>query len=382
MYNKLLFEIDGLSAKYLDILEDLCNIESPTSCKTGVDKVGVFCVNIAKEHGWKVEVFPHEISGDTILITMNPESDGKPIVLSAHMDTVHPIGCFGTPAVRRDGENMYGPGVMDCKGGIAAALLAMNSLENIGFKERQVKLFLQSDEENSSTTSDKKTIEEMCSAAEGAEAFLNLEGYVANTAVIIRKGIVRYRFDVHGKAIHAARCAYGSNAIAEAAAKILELEKMKDVNGITCSCDIISGGTAVNTVPEFCSFTVDIRFANSEQLNAARAKIKSVAEKPLFVEGTTCDITELSLRIAMPKTEANVELLETVNCIYEKCGLPTLDARFCVSGSDAAYITERGIPCIDCIGTEGGNIHSTREFAKLKSLAESAGRIAAVIFYI
>ena len=51
---------------------------------------------------------------------------------------------------------MYGPGVMDCKGGIVAAIMAMEALEKCGFTERPVQLLLQSDEENGSATSNKK----------------------------------------------------------------------------------------------------------------------------------------------------------------------------------------------------------------------------------
>lgn len=64
---------------------------------------------------------------------------------------------------------------------------------------------------------------------------------------------------------------------------------------------------------------------------------------------------------------------------YIKNNLPVLEGRLCLSGSDAAYITETGIPCIDNLGTEGANIHSVDEYIELKSLAESAKRIAALV---
>ena len=73
-----------------------------------------------------------------------------------------------------------------------------------------------------------------------------------NTAVLERKGILRYRFTIYGKALHSSRCAEVSNAVAEAAYKIIELEKMKDVGGLTCNCGVISGGTTANTVAEKC----------------------------------------------------------------------------------------------------------------------------------
>ena len=84
----------------------------------------------------------------------------------------------------------------------------------------------------------------------------------------------------------------------------------------------------------------------------------------------------------MNYSEKNIELLEKMNEIYKENGLPVLTGRKCLSGSDAAYITECGIPCIDNLGTEGENIHSVDEYIRLDSLAESAKRIAALIYCI
>ena len=381
MQNAYFVEIDNLQEKYADFLEDICNIESPTSYKEGVDLVLDYCLNYARGEGYKTEVFSQEVSGDAALITMNPDAKGKPIVLSAHMDTVHPVGSFGNPAVKRDGENMYGPGVMDCKGGIAAAFLAMKALCDAGFSARPVKLFLQSDEENSSITSDKKTVSQMVECSRDAVAFINLEGHVKDTAVVERKGIIRYKFTVRGKSLHSARCAYAASAVAEAAHKIIELEKMKDAEGLTRNCVIAYGDDAPNTVPERCVFTADIRFVSPEELEAAKSTVFNLASK-CFVEGCVTEVEEVSFRPAMAACERNNKLLERLNLAYEKCALPILAPRFCVSGSDAAYITEAGIPCVDSLGTEGGNIHSVREFIRLSSIAEAAKRIAAAVIYI
>ena len=224
---ELFNEIEKLNNKYLDILEDVCNIESPTSLKKGVDEVGEYFIKMAREHGWDIDICEQAVSGNAVCITLNPNAKDAPVCVSGHIDTVHPVGLFGTPAVRRDDKNMYGPGVMDCKGGVVAAFLAMDALEKVGFTSRPVKLIIQSDEENSSVTSEKKTVEYMCKCAEGSVAFLNLEGFKGNTAVLIRKGILRYRFTVHGKASHSSLCTDAASAIAEAAHKILQLEEMK-----------------------------------------------------------------------------------------------------------------------------------------------------------
>jgi len=52
----------------------------------------------------------------------------------------------------------------------------------------------------------------------------------------------------------------------------------------------------------------------------------------------------------------------------------------CKPGVDAAYVTAKGIPCVDSLGIEGSKTHSPEEQAPLRALAEAAKRIASVIY--
>ena len=199
--------IDSLAERYLSVWIDICNIESPTDYKKGVDEVGAYLIEYAKKRGWTIDVLEQPISGNCVCLTMNPDAMGKPVSLSGHMDTVHPVGSFGYPAVRIEGDTIYGPGVDDCKGGIVAALLAMEALSHCGFTSRSVHLLLQSDEENSSMTSDKATIRYMAEKAKDSIAFLNCEGEKPGKLTLERKGILHYRLDIQGIAGHASMCA-------------------------------------------------------------------------------------------------------------------------------------------------------------------------------
>ena len=176
MCKKLFDKVDNLYESYLDFWEDVCSIESPTSFKEGVDRVGEYFIEKAKAHNWKIEIFEQPVSGNVVCITLNPESKERPVTFSGHIDTVHPIGLFGNPVVRRDTENMYGPGVMDCKGGTVAAFLAMDALEKCGYKKRPIQLILQTDEETGSSTSKKETVKYLCEKSKSSIAFFNLEG--------------------------------------------------------------------------------------------------------------------------------------------------------------------------------------------------------------
>ena len=224
IHNALFETVDQLTEQYYQIWEDVCNIESPSAYKAGVDAVGNYCIAIAREKGWKVEICKQEVSGDAVCITLNPNVAAAPVAISGHMDTVHPVGSFGTPAVRRDAEKIYGPGVLDCKSGVVLGLMVLDVLDRCNYRKRPVMLLLQSDEEVGSRTSNKETINWICQKAKDAVAFLNLENNRNGNAGISRTGIVRYEFTVTGKAAHSAACNTGASAIAQAAHMILELE--------------------------------------------------------------------------------------------------------------------------------------------------------------
>lgn len=373
----ILERIDALYHQYLDVWEDVCTIESPTSCKTGVDAVGNYFIDMANQRGWQVEVDLQEIAGNAVCITLNADAPGKPVTLSAHLDTVHPVGLFGDKPVYRDETYIYGPGTADCKGGAVAAFLAMDALDQCEFRDRPIQLILQSDEETSSKESGKKTLDFMCRKAADSIAFLNAEECNNHTAVIQRKGILRYLFHITGQAAPSSLCQEGANAIAEAAHKILKLEALKDKKGLTCNCGVICGGSVANTVPAECRFQADFRFATEEQHMYAERLAQELAEKS-FISGCFCRLEKVSERPTMEIVQRNLELLDAMNQIYSANGLPVLPTRCVPGGSDAAYTTISGIPTVDSIGVDGAGKHTPQERARLYSLAEAAKRMAAV----
>lgn len=379
---KSLFDkIDSLDQEYIAIWQDVCNLESPTYDKARVDAVGRYIADWAKEKGWKVQIRPIEGAGDIVWITLNPQAEGQGIFLSGHLDTVHPAGLFGDPPVRIEGDTIYGPGVTDCKGGVVGAMLAMDALDRIGYRDRKIHLLLQTDEEGSSDMSQKATINYMCEVAQGAEAFLNLEGQEGNTGVLERKGILSVYLDIEGVEAHASQCAItGANAIAEAAHKILELEKLKDHDGLTASCDLIEGGSVINTVAGHCRVGINIRFATNAQRDWVLEHLQKVADT-VYIEGCKTKVIIAQTRPAMEWTQRNADLLDKMNRCYAACGLPILTTKIGIGGSDAAEVTESGTPCIDSIGVEGADIHNPKERARISSLAECAKRLAAYCCY-
>ena len=374
-----LFEtLQALNEEYIQIWEDISNIESPTSYKEGVDAVGRYLMDHAKKKGWAVEVCPQEVSGDAICITMNKDATEAPISLSGHMDTVQPLGSFGTPAVHKDAEKMYGPGVHDCKGGIIVALLLMDALERCGYRKRPIQLLLQSDEETGSRGSNKATINWICKKSADCVAFFNLEGSSPGKATIARKGIARYEITAHGRQAHSGKCDEGASAIAQAAHMILELEKFKDRPTLTCNCGTIVGGSTPNTVPGTCTFVADFRYSEQADKETAEAAVEKVTSTE-YVPGCTASYKLMSYRVSMPIYDRNVMLLQTANKLLADAGMQTLVANKQSGGSDASDVSAAGIPCLDNFGIHGGKSHSENEFAYLESLVRCAKQLGVIV---
>ena len=376
MRKKIFDEVEKLKDKYVGIWEDICNIESPTSDKAGVDKVGEYFIRLANEQGWQVEVFEQPVAGNVVCITMNPDATLPPISLSGHIDTVHVHGKFGYPPVKRNEEKIYGPGVYDCKGGALTGLFAMETLKNVGFTARPVRLLLQTDEEVGSKISNKATINYICDKAKDSIAFFNLEGCDKGTVCLARKGILYFQFTITGQEAHASLCATsGASAILDAAHKIIELEKIKDENGLTCNCGVINGGTVPNIVPGKCTFNANVRYKTQAQYEWICNYVKKLANTT-HVQGCTCEVEISGWRPAMERVDRNVRLLEKINAIYAENGMPILQDEDRFGGSDAAYVTLAGIPCVENMGLIGGCPHTIQEFAYIDSLLQAAKRIA------
>ena len=131
-YRPVFEAIEKLSDQYLAVWKECCEIESPSGYKEGVDCCGRYFMDMAQAHGWKTEVLEQPVSGNAVCMTMNDDVQEKPLALSGHIDTVHPVGTFGDTPVRMDGDIIYGPGVCDCKGGVVAGMLAGYYHDKIG----------------------------------------------------------------------------------------------------------------------------------------------------------------------------------------------------------------------------------------------------------
>ncbi len=361
-----------------ELYRNIVNISSQSYDKDGVDKVGDTIADFMTKRDFTVNKQFNEKSGNGITASMNDGKDGQKIVFLAHMDTVHKKGTFDEPLFKEEGDDLYGPGVLDCKGGIALGILIMLALREIGY-DAPVKYIFAPDEEISLSLSGQKGIDFINENVKDATAVFTLESGTKDRIVTGRKGAMRYEVTVKGRASHAGS-AYGDgiSAIKEACTKILEIEKNSDTDGITYNCGIINGGKIPNSVPELCSFVIDIRYRNEKEENTAMEIVKNVVETSYFA-GTTSEIKLLSRRPAMEETKENLALFEKVKEVSERLGFEKFESFLSGGASDAAFPTIMGIPTLCGMGIVGHSQHTLRETAKASSLLERGLVIGTVI---
>lgn len=360
--------------KYVDFLCRICAFEAKASDKQTIDRMVDFIAEFARSEGFQPRRTAMETCGDFLTVELN-EGAEKGCVFLAHMDTVHEKGVFGECPVTRLEDRIIAPGIIDCKGGIAIALLAMKALRENGYG-KHIRLLLTSDEEVSNRLGGQHEIDYFTAGCAGFPCAINCETTEKDEVVISRKGILRYRIDIAGtgghSGIHYFQC---KNAIAEAAHKILALEGKSREGGITYSCNIISGGSVLNIIPDHCTLSVDVRVPRHAQLEAAERTVMEIAGTS-FLGGTTATVTPISRRPPMEKTGETMALFEDLLSVCRKYSLGSLTPVESGGGSDSCYTQAAGIPSICGMGASGQFCHTNKEYARTDSISIRAKLLA------
>lgn len=353
--------------KYLDFLCSICAFEARASHKKTIDEMLDYITAFAKEEGFCVSRKPMDPCGDFLCIDMNAGAE-KGCAFLAHTDTVHEPGVFGEKAVTRTDDKIIAPGVIDCKGGIAIALLAMKALKEQGY-QKHLRLLLTSDEEVSNILGGQTEVEYFANMCEGFPYAINCETSEKDEVVISRKGILRYRIDIQGtgghSGIHFFEC---KNAIVEAAHKILELQGKSRPGGITYSCNIIQGGSVANIIPDRCAVTVDIRVPRHRDMPEAEQTIEQICSTS-YLGGTTATLTPISKRPPMEKCDETMELFDKLLHICGKYALGSLTPVESGGGSDSCYTQAAGVTSICGMGGCGEFCHTNREYINIDSVS-------------
>jgi len=370
---KIMQALDSRETEMLDLLEKLVNIDSGTYLKAGVNRIADIIAPKLGQLGFDVERLSQADFGDHLLARKGG-SAAKRLLCIGHMDTVFPDGEAKRRPLRTEGDNAYGPGVIDMKGGIVVLLYSLQALMEADpnlYRSLDLAVILNSEEEIGSPTSTPYIIRE----AKKADTVCVLEPARPKGQVVIkRKGVGKYCLTVHGKAAHAGvQPEMGISAIEEMARTILELHALTDFeDGLTVNVGVITGGSRSNIIAEQAYAEIDVRAVDQAQMDHAEKELNRVCRP--HRDGIRMELTGGIEFPPMLKTQRSLELLRLVQEAGREVGAD-IDEMFTGGGSDGNN-TSHYAPTIDGLGPQGTGAHSPDETLIVPSLLKRSKVLA------
>lgn len=381
-YKEIFDYIDSKKEEMVSFLEDIVNIESYGYSMEDVNNVAIKLKQEFEKENVKCKLIPTGSNGYTLSGILGEERDGKPIIFSGHMDTALKIGTLAQRPFKVVDGKAEGVGVLDMKGGIVISLYVIKALNSIGYNERPIQILFAGDEETNHLNSNAPEV--MMKEAEGAECAFNMEtGLIDNSFCVGRKGRIGVNVIVNGVEAHAGNdFAQGRSAIKEMAYKIIEIEKITNLDeGITCSVDLIKGGTSANAIPNKCEIEIDIRFDKVSQLDDIKKKLELICSKNV-IDKTSCEIKYASKMMPYETTDDVMRLYNYIANISEEYGLKEAKYKKLGGSSDASYLTIAGVPTLCSCGIQGQWNHTMREYGIVDSMYERAKLFALAVINI
>jgi len=296
------------------------------------------------------QVFPQESCGDHLSYRLGEGE--KKLLLIGHYDTVWAPGQL---PLRQEGNKLYGPGVFDMKSGLVLGVWALKTLKELNIPlEKQVEIFLNSDEETMSKTSAPIIMEH----AKGCEAALVLEPAEAVTGRVKtrRKGSLNYRIRAYGKASHAGNDHRGGvNAIEEIARQTVYLHSLTDYDkGTTVNVGFVKGGVTKTIVPDYAEIDLEVRCCTVAESQRMRQIIDNL--KPV-VPGARLEIEGGIVKQPLERSDALYAKLREAAAGLEL----EIDDCLAGGGSDGNFTYAVGVPTIDGLGACGESLHAPEE---------------------
>ena len=356
-----------LSPASLDTLLTWVRTESPSHDRAGVNLMMDLVEAQMQDAPVALERVPGEQGlGDALILRAGPQTGEPGILVMSHLDTVHPVGTILRDLpLRIEGDRLYGPGIYDMKGGAYFCLEAFKDVARRGSAARPLVFLVTPDEEIGSPMT-RRIIEDL--GRRSAYALVTEPGRDGGKIVTSRKGVGRFDVHVEGRPAHAgSRHQDGRNAIYEAARQILAIEALTDyARGVTTSVGMVSGGTAVNTIPQHCHFPVDLRVetvADGEALTAAILGLEARSS------GFKVTVTGGMNRPPYERTEATSRLFDHARALAAEIGFDLVSSPRVGGGSDGNFTAALGTPTLDGLGIDGDGAHTLQEYGLVSSIA-------------
>ena len=284
-------------------------------------------------------------------------ANGPSVVFHGHLDVVPGHEEQFTPRV--DGDRLYGRGAYDMKGGLAAMMFAVHDL---AAQDRvRVQFICVPDEESEDVESRSTDV----LVAEGLRADFAITGEPTDLHIGVQaKGVLMMRVEVSGRAAHGSTPWLGDNAVLKALDVFRRIESLpfsRESSELfdrpSINLGRISGGDAVNKVPDRCEMAVDVRYLPGQDPKDILAAVRALPD---------VTVTKTFMRPPAIVSRGN----PYVRALKEGVARSIEGEALSVGrdgASDAVSFLEAGIPAVE-FGPLGGGHHGPEEWVSISSL--------------
>ena len=337
---------------------DLVRIDSPSNEE---EEVAQHLTGRLTKLGFTVERDAH---GNVIA----SEPGDRPLLLSAHMDTVEP-GRGIVPLIQGDRIVSEGQTVLggDCKAGIAAILEGLESVVDDGVARRPVQAVFTRGEEIGlvgATNLDYSMIRAL-------EAVVFDGNGPVNTITGSSPTYMSFDVTVKGRGAHAGvEPEKGLSAIRIASEIIGELPQGRLDPESTFNVGLISGGTVRNAVPVEAVFGGEFRSRNTETFDLLKVQLQATLEqaRQKYREATIEE--ELEVLFHMYNLDPEEAVVRMTRRIMENMDLVP-DIRPSGGGTDGNVMRRQGIQSV-VVGMSTNEMHTVDEYVVIPDLVNTA----------
>ena len=326
---------------------------------------------VLEPHRFSVERYELQPCRVSLVVSLpGKESSLAPLVFTGHLDTV-PLGQqpWSVPPFAgqiRD-RKLYGRGSSDMKAGVAAFVSAAVEVASAGALQRGLTLVISAGEETGSEGA--RHLAEL--DVLGAASALVVAEPTSNHLAVAHKGALHLRAKVSGRTAHGSMPHLGENAISKALSAIARLEadsfKIAPhplLGGPTMAVTSIGAGENVNSIPDTCTFTLDVRTIPGMEHSDVLAELRDVLGPSVHLDLPLADMPPVGTDPEDPFVRC------ILACLGEGAAAPIGLPYF----TDASVLQTayNGCPTVILGPGEPGQAHQTDEFCFIERINMAA----------
>ncbi len=353
--------------------------ESPSFTPCSVNKVLDLATYDLVAMGASIQRVPGRMGfGDTLRATLPSQHTSQPgILICCHADTVHDIGSSEVMSYRREGNKLWGPGILGMKAGILICIEALQQLtRNQCSQKLPVTILIVPDREPGCPSS-RELIE---ATAKNNKYVLVPEPATTDGGVCVgRYAATRYKLDVKTNIVEGIvkRSSNESpaalSAISEMARHLIEIEQMSTDDFSYSINSIQSGGWS--NFAEKCTAEVVVQARTKKDVSESSAKIMAL-NSPNPDTGL-----HVNRSAVMPLWEPDAlsqSLFSKALLVATDLGL-SLQTSVATGGSIGNITGGMGIATLDGLGARGAGVRTQAEHIHVDSLVERAKLMAGLL---